>query len=40
MDSDSAINFVKEKRSCVDINFGFLIQLRNFQKHKEVIKGT
>ena len=40
MDSDNAINFVKEKRSCVDINFGFLIQLRNFQKHKEVIKGT
>ena len=39
MDSDSAINFVKEKRSCVDINFGFLFQLRNFQMHKEVLKG-
>ena len=39
MDSDSAINFVKEKRKCVDINFGFLFQLRNFQLNKEFVKG-
>ena len=39
MDSDSAINFIKEKRKCVDINFGFLFQLRNFQLNKEFVKG-
>ena len=39
MNSDDAINFVKEKRHCVDINFGFLFQLKNFQMNKEMLKG-
>ena len=39
MNSEDAINFVKEKRHCVDINFGFLFQLKNFQMNKEVLKG-
>ena len=39
MNSDDAINFVKEKRHCVDINFGFLFQLKNFHMNKEMLKG-
>ena len=38
MDSDSAINFVKEKRKCVDINLGFLFQLENLSLHREILR--
>jgi hypothetical protein len=39
MDSKTAINFIKEKRKCVDINLGFLFQLENLSLHREILRG-
>ena len=38
MDSKTAINFIKEKRKCVDINLGFLFQLENLSLHREILR--
>jgi len=38
MDSKTAINFVKEKRKCIDINLGFIFQLENLNIHRELLK--
>ena len=40
MDSDTAINFVKQKRNCIDINFGFFLQLRNLHMNHTILKGN
>ena len=38
MDSLSAINYVKSKRNCIDINIGFLFQLNNLNLHREIFQ--
>ena len=38
IDSKTAINFIKEKRKCVDINLGFLFQLENLSLHREILR--
>ena len=39
MDSKDAINFVKERRKCIDINLGFMFQLENLNIHRELLQG-
>ena len=38
MDCLSAVNFVKSKRNCIDINLGFMFQLENLNTHREIFK--
>ncbi len=38
MDCISAVNFVKSKRNCIDINLGFMFQLENLHTHREIFK--
>ena len=38
MDSKDAINFVKERRKCIDINLGFMFQLEDLSLHKDILR--
>ena len=38
MDCLNAVNFVKSKRNCIDINLGFMFQLENLNTHREIFK--
>ena len=38
MDFQTAVDFVKEKRKCVDINLGFMFQLEDLSLHKDILR--
>ena len=38
MDFQTAVDFVKEKRKCVDINLGFMFQLEDLNLHKDILR--
>ena len=38
MDFKTAVNFIKEKRKCVDINLGFMFQLEDLSLHKDILR--
>ena len=38
MDFQTTVDFVKEKRKCVDINLGFMFQLEDLNLHKDILR--